>query len=100
VKKCKFAGLEHSGIFTQCQGGKTSAAILQKQLLFPINLGRVIRQFPNYLDSIILQRERFSICEENSTGFASKFSATSDRPMFRETAKNPEATSQPQHVEC
>ena len=32
--------------------------ISEKRLLLPINLGRVIRSFPNYLESIILQRER------------------------------------------
>jgi len=32
--------------------------ISEKQLLLPINLGRVIRPFPNYLESIILQGER------------------------------------------
>ena len=31
---------------------------LEKQLLLPINLGRVIRPYPNYLESIILERER------------------------------------------
>jgi len=43
-------------VLTRCQGGKTSATILEKQLLLPINLGRVIRPFPDYLESIILQR--------------------------------------------
>ena len=52
------AGLKHSGVLTQCQRGKTSAMTLEKQLLLPINLGRVIRPFPDYLESIILQRER------------------------------------------
>jgi len=57
-KFCQFAGLEHSGVLTQCQGGKTSAMILKKQLFLPINLGKVIRSFPNYSESITRQRER------------------------------------------
>ena len=37
------------------QGRKTSAMILEKQLLLPINLGRVIRSFLHYLESIVLE---------------------------------------------
>jgi len=33
-------------VLAQCQGGKTSEMILEKQLLLPINLGRVRRPFP------------------------------------------------------
>jgi len=58
--------VEFSCVLTQCQGGKTSAVILAKQLLLPINLGRVIRPLPNYLESIILQKERLFISGKHS----------------------------------
>ena len=45
-------------VLTQWQEGKTPAIILEKYLLLPIYLRRVIRQFPDNLESIILQRER------------------------------------------
>jgi len=68
--------------------------ILEKQLLLPINLGRVIRPFPNYLESIIRQRERLFTSGKHSavnlprSGRPSKFTPRSDRAMLRETAKN------------
>ena len=54
--------------------------ILEKQLLLPINLGRVLKLFPNYLESIILQRERLitkgktlkSVVSLPKSGFSSK----------------------------
>ena len=44
-------------VLTQWQRGRTSAMILEKQLL-PINLVRVRKPFPNYLDSITLRSEQ------------------------------------------
>jgi len=44
-----------SRVWTQCQEGKISALILDKELLLPIDLGRVIRSYPNHLESIVLQ---------------------------------------------
>ena len=61
-KKAEVLSFCWSGAFrcvlTRCQGGKRAAMTLEQQLLLPINLGRVIRPFPNYLECIILQRER------------------------------------------
>lgn len=45
----------------------------EKQLLLPVNLGRIIRHFPNKMESIILQRERL---------FTSGKAATNELPMF------------------
>ena len=55
---CHFTGLKHSGVFTQRQGGQTSAMILEKQILLLINLGRLIGPFPNNLMYAIPQWER------------------------------------------
>ena len=86
-------------VLTQCQGGKTPAMILEK---LPINLGRVLRPFPNYLEFNILQRERLFTCGKHSgqlsylsrSGRPSKFTPRSECAMLRETLKNPRATSQ------
>jgi len=43
-------------VLTPNKGGKTSAMILEKQLLLPINLGSVIRAFPNYLELFVPNR--------------------------------------------
>ena len=52
-------------VLTQCQGGKTPAVILEKQLLLPINLGKVKRPFADYLQSIVKQRERLFTSGKN-----------------------------------
>ena len=77
-------------VLTQCQGGKTSAVIWEKQLLLPINLGRVIRPFPNYLESIILQREKLFSSGKHLTQSSQEWTSQQVHPKV----KNPRATSQ------
>ena len=43
----QFSGLEHSGVLTQCQNGKTQAMVEEKKLLLHINLEKV-KNFPFY----------------------------------------------------
>lgn len=43
------------GVFTECQGGMTSAVVSDKQLLLPISLVKVIRLFPKHFKLITLQ---------------------------------------------
>ena len=83
---------EHSGVLTQCQGGKTSVMILEKQLLLPINLGRVIRPFTNHLESIILQRERLFTSGNIQDSCQSSQEWTSQQ--VHPKVKKPRATSQ------
>lgn len=63
---CHFAGVEHSVVSTQRQRGKTSAIILQKRLLLPVNLGRVTKPFLNNLKSIIPQVKSIQDCSQPS----------------------------------
>ena len=63
--------------------------------------GKGIRPFPNYLESIIQQRERLFTLKTFETDanlsrseHVSMFTSKSDCTMLRETIKNPEATSQ------
>ena len=88
-------------VLTQRQGGKTSAMILEKQLLLPINLGRVIRPFPNYLESIIPLRERLFESRKHWRRLTifrevdvKESSPQGQTVQCAETAKYPEATSQ------
>ena len=54
-------GLEHPGVLTQCQEGKTSAVVLEK------HLETVLKQNPDKLEAHVLQKKdlsRFSIFPE------------------------------------
>lgn len=92
----------HSGVrWLNAKQGK-SAMILEKQLLLPINLGKVISPFPNHLKSIIPQYGRlfkwktFKIVSNHpKSGCLSKCILWSDRVLLRDAVKNyPRATSQ------
>lgn len=50
-------------VLTWCKGGQTSAMMLKKQLLLPINLGRALRPFPKNFTSIIPQWTRSFFCK-------------------------------------
>lgn len=47
-----FAGLENSSVcvLIRCQEGKTSAKLLEEQLMLPNNLERTIKLLPSYLE--------------------------------------------------
>lgn len=88
-------------VLKQRQGRTTSAVTLKKELLLPINPGRVRRPFPNYLKPIILHLMFFTIifykwaAFKTVTGLSrdghpNKFTPRSDCAVLKETAKNQE----------
>jgi len=84
------------------QGGKTSAMILEKPWLLPINVGRIISKQSGVHHStarkIFLKWKKWKILKTVANPLRiehpSKLTTRSDNPMFRENGKNPRATSQ------
>jgi len=65
--------------------------ILEKQLLPPIDLGRVIRPFPNYLEAVTLQAVANLPKNECSDEFIPRSDSVTLRESAQQTAR---ATSQ------
>jgi len=66
--------------------------ILEKQLLLPINLGRIIRPFPNYLESIILYLEKLFTSKKRSRQLLKSFQEWTESEKLQQNVKVHDST--------
>jgi len=89
-------------VLKQCQESTTSVIVLEKQMWLSINLGLIIKPFPNYVEShhsterkIIHKWKSYrTVVNLPRSGPTIKLTTRSDCAMLRETAKNPRTTFQ------